>query len=50
MIVSQDGRERLLAVGEGLVEISGSHVVVVTDMAIPAEPIDEAIVTCRRLA
>jgi F-type H+-transporting ATPase subunit epsilon len=44
MIVSQDGQERLLAVGEGLVEISGSRVVVVTDMAIPAEHIDEAIV------
>jgi F-type H+-transporting ATPase subunit epsilon len=44
VIVSQDGHERLLAVGEGLVEITSSHVVVVTDMAIPAEQIDEAIV------
>jgi F-type H+-transporting ATPase subunit epsilon len=44
VIVSQDGHERLLAVGEGLVEITSSHVVVITDMAIPAEQIDEAIV------
>jgi F-type H+-transporting ATPase subunit epsilon len=44
VIVSQDGHERLLAVGEGLVEITGRHVVIVTDMAVPAEQIDEAIV------
>ena len=48
VIVSQDGHERLLAVGEGLVEITSSHVVVVTDMAIPAEQIDEAIVEAAR--
>ena len=31
-----------LAVGEGLVEISADRVAIVTDMAIPAEHIDEA--------
>ena len=44
VIVSQDGQDTLLAVGEGLVEITASHVVIVTDMAIPADQIDEAIV------
>jgi F-type H+-transporting ATPase subunit epsilon len=48
VIVSQDGHERLLAVGEGLVEITSRHVVVVTDMAIPAEQIDETIVEAAR--
>lgn len=42
IIVSKDGQERFIAVGEGLVEITGSAVSIVTDMAIPAEHIDEA--------
>jgi F-type H+-transporting ATPase subunit epsilon len=42
LIASNGGRERFLAVGEGLVEITGTRVSVVTDMAIPAEQIDEA--------
>jgi len=42
IIVSQDGQERFLAVGEGLVEIGHDHVVIVTDMAIPADKVDEA--------
>lgn len=42
IIVTRDGQERYLAVGEGLVEISGRHVSIVTDMAIPADQIDEA--------
>jgi F-type H+-transporting ATPase subunit epsilon len=42
LIVSTDGQDRFLAVGEGLVEIAGDHVAIVTDMAIPAEHIDEA--------
>ena len=40
--VMRDGHERLLAIGEGLVEITGERVSIVTDMAIPAEHIDEA--------
>jgi len=42
LIVSTDGQDRFLAVGEGLIEISGDHVAIITDMAIRAEQIDEA--------
>lgn len=42
LVISQNGQERLLAVGEGLVEITHDSVAIVTDMAIPAEGIDEA--------
>ena len=42
IIVSKDGQDRFLAVGEGLVEITGAQVAIVTDMAIAAEHIDEA--------
>jgi F-type H+-transporting ATPase subunit epsilon len=42
IIVTKDGQDRFLAVGEGLVEVTGRGVSVVTDMAIPAERIDEA--------
>ncbi len=40
--VQKDGRENLLAVGGGLVLVSGSRVVILTDMAIAADKIDEA--------
>jgi|SRR5208282_1339979 len=42
IIVRKDGQETYLAVGEGFVEITGDHVAVLTDMAIPADQIDEA--------
>jgi F-type H+-transporting ATPase subunit epsilon len=42
MIVRKGGQDRFLAVGEGLVEISGDHVAILTDLAIAAENIDEA--------
>jgi F-type H+-transporting ATPase subunit epsilon len=42
IIVTKDGQDRFLAVGEGLVEIGDTHVAIVTDMAIPADRIDEA--------
>ena len=42
VIVRKDGRESYLAIGEGFVEITGDRVAVMTDMAIPAENIDEA--------
>ncbi len=42
IIVTRDGQDRFLAVGEGLVEITGDRVAIVTDMAIPAEQVDEA--------
>jgi F-type H+-transporting ATPase subunit epsilon len=44
LIVTTKGQDRSLAVGEGLVEIAGDHVSIVTDMAIAAEHIDEAAV------
>ena len=42
IIVTSNGQDRSLAVGEGLVEIASDRVSVVTDMAIPADRIDEA--------
>jgi F-type H+-transporting ATPase subunit epsilon len=42
IIVSKDGSDRFLAVGEGVVEVSPTRVSIVTDMAIPSEQIDEA--------
>ena len=42
IIVTKDGQERYLAVGGGLVEVTATQVSIVTDMAIPAENIDEA--------
>jgi F-type H+-transporting ATPase subunit epsilon len=41
IIVTKDGQDRFLAVGEGLVDITSSRVSILTDMAIPAEKIDE---------
>ena len=42
IIVRKDGRDYSLAVGEGLVEVTGDHVSILTDLAIAAEKIDEA--------
>jgi len=42
IIVEQSGRERFLAVGGGLVDITADRVSILTDMAIAAESIDEA--------
>jgi len=42
MIVRKDGRDKFLAVGEGLVEVTGQRVSIVTNMAIAVENIDEA--------
>jgi F-type H+-transporting ATPase subunit epsilon len=48
LIVNKDGQDRFLAVGEGLVEVTGTRVAIVTDMAIPAENVDEAKVEAAR--
>jgi F-type H+-transporting ATPase subunit epsilon len=40
--VRKEARDYYLAVGEGLIEIVGDHVAVLTDMAVAAEKIDEA--------
>jgi F-type H+-transporting ATPase subunit epsilon len=42
MIVRKNGQVRFLAVGEGLVEVTGDCVSIVTDMAVASENIDEA--------
>ncbi len=42
MIVHKQGHVGFLAVGEGLVEVTGNLVAILTDMAIAAENIDEA--------
>ena len=42
IIVRRDVDEEFLAVGGGLVEITGDHVAIVTDMAVAARDIDEA--------
>ena len=43
MIVRKDGRDLLIATGEGLIEVTASGVAVLTDLAIPADRIDEAL-------
>ena len=42
MMVRKDGREQFLAVGEGLVDVTGEQVAIATDMAVEADSIDEA--------
>ena len=42
IIVMKDGHESFLAVGEGVGEVTATRVAIVTDMAIPADNIDEA--------
>ena len=40
--MNRNGTETFVAVGEGLVEVTATKVSIVTDMAIPADRIDEA--------
>jgi F-type H+-transporting ATPase subunit epsilon len=42
LVVRKDGREVLLAIGEGFVQITGERVAVMTDMAMKVDDIDEA--------
>jgi F-type H+-transporting ATPase subunit epsilon len=42
IIISKDGTDTHLAVGEGLVSVDATHVSILTDMAIRADDIDEA--------
>jgi F-type H+-transporting ATPase subunit epsilon len=42
MLVRKDGHAHFLAVGEGLVDVTGDRVSILTDMAIAVENIDEA--------
>jgi F-type H+-transporting ATPase subunit epsilon len=42
LIARKDGQEEVLALGEGLVEITGKSVAIVTNMAVSVQDIDEA--------
>ena len=42
LIVTRNGNESVIAVGEGLVAVSGDRVEILTDMAIRAEELDAA--------
>lgn len=42
LIVRQNGQDEVLAMGEGMVEITGESVTIVTDMAVRVHDIDEA--------
>jgi F-type H+-transporting ATPase subunit epsilon len=42
LIVHKDGRDLFIATGEGLIEVTADHVAVLTDLAVPADRIDEA--------
>ena len=41
MIVRKEGRDVFIATGEGLIEVTGRCVAILTDLAIPADRIDE---------
>ena len=43
VMVRRGGQEHLLAIGDGFVEITGSKVAIMTDMALKEDQIDEAI-------
>ena len=42
MIVRKDGSDQFIATGEGLIEVTARRVAILTDLAIPADRIDEA--------
>lgn len=42
MIVRKNGHDLFIATGEGLIEVTGNRVAILTDLAIPADRIDEA--------
>ena len=42
IIVHKDGRDVFLATGEGLIEVTGRRVSILTDVAVAADRIDEA--------
>ena len=42
IIVHKDGRDLFIASGEGLIEVTGKRVEVLTDLAVAADRIDEA--------
>ncbi|MGC3988307.1 MAG: ATP synthase F1 subunit epsilon [Chthoniobacteraceae bacterium] len=43
LVFTQNGRETVMAVGEGFVEVTQDAVAILTDMALEADDIDEAV-------
>jgi len=41
LTIRREGRDELLAVGEGLIEVTNDHVSIATNMAVAADKIDE---------
>lgn len=44
LVIRKAGRDEFMAIGEGLVEVSNTHVSIATNMAIASDKIDEAAV------
>jgi len=42
MVIRKDGKDKFLAIGDGLIQVTGDRVAVLTDMAVAAANIDEA--------
>jgi F-type H+-transporting ATPase subunit epsilon len=42
MIVRKEGRDSFVATGAGLIEVTANRVAILTDLAVPADRIDEA--------
>src|SRR5215470_2102525 len=42
LIVRKDGKDLFIATGEGLIEVTANRIAVLTDLAIPADRIDDA--------
>ncbi len=42
IIVTKNGQDTFIAAGEGLIEVTPERIAILTDMAIPADRIDEA--------
>jgi F-type H+-transporting ATPase subunit epsilon len=40
--VRKDGRDEFIATGEGVIEVTADRVAILTDLAVPADRIDEA--------
>jgi len=43
IVVSRDGNEEIVAIGEGFAEVTGEHVAILTDNAANSGDIDEAV-------
>lgn len=44
LIIRKDGHDDFMAIGEGLVEVTNSHISIATNMAVSVDKINEAVV------